>query len=170
MHLSKIVSSCILAVSMTVLASPVLAEAGKYDASLSDRPESELIRSETGDIIGVDITNDKTDDIYESVSFGELIKSSQWKEYEKFNITCDEEKKLVWFAGMPVSSISDEYADGKGLFYQEDLFDTLAFDASEEEADALIEIDEKKVSIIAVRNADYELQYFEFFRNTSDLE
>ena len=113
-------------------------------------PEKHLIRNEEGRIIGIDRTNESEGAEYHSVSLEQLMETEQWKEYQALGLTWDEKEDKLYFADMEVISIDDAYEKTTALQYiQEEWYE---------------EGEEPRISVTAVRDSDYELQYFEFYR------
>lgn len=135
---------CALAASGTALA-------GETDQELTlDFPEEKIIRNEDGRIIAVDITDAPVETEYRNVDLTGLMEMEQFQEYESFGLTCDEKEGKLYFAGMEVQMLEDPYEESVTLQYIPEKW----YEASEEQ----------QVYLTAVRNADYELQYFEFIR------
>lgn len=116
--------------------------------------EDELIRNEDGKVIGIDVTNDKVEDDTEIVDFQTLIHLPQWKEYEKFDVTYDEEKQKIFFKDMCVNSLLDEY-----LCY--DRWEKVLNQEAEE-----YDLPDLSygITLIAERDENGVLQYFSFFK------
>ena len=114
-------------------------------------PEERLIRNEEGRIVGIDVTYEDTVDEYnEVIDFEQLMTMPQFKEYEKLGLSYDESSKKAYFSGMEVYYLYDKYE--KHSFLQ-----------------CWPKIDEGKadtegISLTAVRDEEYKLQYFMFTR------
>lgn len=143
-------AALVLSAHMGVAASNFI----NLEQMIQTHSEDELIRNEDGQVIGVDITNDEEEDSTEIVDFQTLIHLPQWKEYEKFDVTCDEEKQKVFFKDMCVTSLSDNYSLDKILLY--DSWESL-IDQETEEYDF-----SEGIALIAERDEKGVLQYFTF--------
>ena len=118
-----------------------------------DMPEEKLIRNESGKIVGIDATDEPVSVQYQDVDYEQLISSEQFKEYEELGLTCDDETKTVCFYGMEVQSLSDEYEEGNALQYLTENWG--------ENSERLC------IDLSAVRDENYHLLYFKFYRRPS---
>lgn len=148
---SKYVMATII-LSISMLGMPVSAAAGTggMEGELEyNLPEDKIIRNEKGEIVGIDVTDVPAEVEYTIINFKQLIESKQFKEYEKLGLTYDEDEKKLYFAGMQVQSLEDEYKMGSALQYF---------------SEAWSETSSNMIDLIAVRDEDYHLKYFKFYR------
>ncbi len=161
---------------MTTSQNGVYAE-NRSDDNAGIHKEAEVLRNKEGDIIGIDVTDEPDMTDYDTVDFDMLIEHPLWKEYEKFDLAYDKEKKQIFFAGMLVDSIADQYSDETILYYDRDeFFRNMLNDKNSEDLESLEESDEsetvaedneemQEVALVAQRDQEYKLQYFTFIRN-----
>lgn len=136
-----------------------------------------VIRNKNGDVIGVDVTDEPDMTNYDTVDFDMLIRHPLWKEYEKLDFTYNKEKKQIYFSGMPVQSIADQYTEENMLYYDRDeFFRNILDDVDSNKLELFGEYDESEtepedneevqwISLVAQRDQEYKLQYFTFIRN-----
>lgn len=117
--------------------------------------EDKIIKNKEGRIVGVDVTDLPPEVEYEWIDFEQLLELDQFAEYEKLGLTCDRDKKKLYFAGMEVEYLEDNYEDGTAIQY---------FSENGQES-----YDNTQINVTAVRDDDYHLMYFEFFRVTDDM-
>ena len=147
---------------MAVLGMPMAASADTENNSFFETPEnlpeSRLVRNAEGDIVGVDRTAEVVEDDTErrEVDIEELQKCSQFAEYEKLGLTYSEEDGKLHFAGKKVWSVFDEYEENAILNFTDDELMPVMIDEV---------IDEEVISIVAVRDENYHLLYFNFWRD-----
>ena len=161
--MGMVLSTAILGVMMTITAGAAGTEMG------FDLPEEKLIRNEDGNVVGVDVSDIPFDTTYENYTLEQLLSTKQFKEYEKLGLTYDEGKdsKELYFAGMVVMDLVDEYKKGTILQYISDAEDDLIPDPDypgyvKEKWSEPEYSDKKLVSVTAVRDEEYRLLYFEF--------
>lgn len=80
-------------------------------------PEEKMIRNREGKIVGIDGTDEPVSPQYQDVDYEQLISSDQFREYEELGLTRDDETKTLYFYGMEVQYLSDEYEEGNALQY-----------------------------------------------------
>ena len=161
--MGMVLSTAILGVMMTITA-------GAAGTEMEfDLPEEKLIRNEDGNVVGVDVSDIPFDTTYENYTLEQLLSTKQFKEYEKLGLTYDEGKdsKELYFAGMVVMDLVDEYKKGTILQYVSDAEDDLIPDPDypgyvKEKWSEPEYSDKKLVSVTAVRDEEYRLLYFEF--------
>ena len=161
--MGMVLSTAILGVMMTITA-------GAAGTEMEfDLPEEKLIRNEDGNVVGVDVSDIPFDTTYENYTLEQLLSTKQFKEYEKLGLTYDEGKdsKELYFAGMVVMDLVDEYKKGTILQYISDAEDDLIPDPDypgyvKEKWSEPEYSDKKLVSVTAVRDEEYRLLYFEF--------
>ena len=162
-YMGMVLSTAILGVMMTITA-------GAAGTEMEfDLPEEKLIRNEDGNVVGVDVSDIPFDTTYENYTLEQLLSTKQFKEYEKLGLTYDEGKdsKELYFAGMVVMDLVDEYKKGTILQYVSDAEDDLSPDPDfpgyvKEKWSEPEYSDKKLVSVTAVRDEEYRLLYFEF--------
>ena len=162
-YMGMVLSTAILGVMMTITA-------GAAGTEMEfDLPEERLIRNEDGNVVGVDVSDIPFDTTYENYTLEQLLSTKQFKEYEKLGLTYDEGKdsKELYFAGMVVMDLVDEYKKGTILQYISDAEDDLIPDPDypgyvKEKWSEPEYSDKKLVSVTAVRDEEYRLLYFEF--------
>ena len=162
-YMGMVLSTAILGVMMTITA-------GAAGTEMEfDLPEEKLIRNEDGNVVGVDVSDIPFDTTYENYTLEQLLSTKQFKEYEKLGLTYDEGKdsKELYFAGMVVMDLVDEYKKGTILQYVSDAEDDLIPDPDypgyvKEKWSEPEYSDKKLVSVTAVRDEEYRLLYFEF--------
>ena len=162
-YMGMVLSTAILGVMMTITA-------GAAGTEMEfDLPEERLIRNEDGNVVGVDVSDIPFDTTYENYTLEQLLSTKQFKEYEKLGLTYDEGKdsKELYFAGMVVMDLVDEYKKGTILQYISDVEDDLIPDPDypgyvKEKWSEPEYSDKKLVSVTAVRDEEYRLLYFEF--------
>ena len=162
-YMGMVLSTAILGVMMTITA-------GAAGTEMEfDLPEEKLIRNEDGNVVGVDVSDIPFDTTYENYTLEQLLSTKQFKEYEKLGLTYDEGKdsKELYFAGMVVMDLVDEYKKGTILQYISDAEDDLIPDPDypgyvKEKWSEPEYSDKKLVSVTAVRDEEYRLLYFEF--------
>ncbi len=135
--------------------------------------EETLVRNEDGRIVGVDVTDVPLDDTtYESYDLDQLLASEQFREYEKLGLTYNEDERELYFAGMVVVFLGDNYKKGTILDYttdSEDDYIPCGEFVSEKWFEP--EYDDKKlISVDVVRDEDYHLLYFEFTDVTDNMK
>ena len=161
--MGMVLSTAILGVMMTITA-------GAAGTEMEfDLPEERLIRNEAGNVVGVDVSDIPFDTTYENYTLEQLLSTKQFKEYEKLGLTYDEGKdsKELYFAGMVVMDLVDEYKKGTILQYISDAEDDLIPDPDypgyvKEKWSEPEYSDKKLVNVTAVRDEEYRLLYFEF--------
>ena len=162
-YMGMVLSTAILGVMMTITA-------GAAGTEMEfDLPEEKLIRNEDGNVVGVDVSDIPFDTTYENYTLEQLLSTKQFKEYEELGLTYDEGKdsKELYFAGMVVMDLVDEYKKGTILQYISDAEDDLIPDPDypgyvKEKWSEPEYSDKKLVSVTAVRDEEYRLLYFEF--------
>ena len=162
-YMGMVLSTAILGVMMTITA-------GAAGTEMEfDLPEEKLIRNEDGNVVGVDVSDIPFDTTYENYTLEQLLSTKQFKEYEELGLTYDEGKdsKELYFAGMVVMDLVDEYKKGTILQYVSDAEDDLIPDPDypgyvKEKWSEPEYSDKKLVSVTAVRDEEYRLLYFEF--------
>ena len=162
-YMGMVLSTAILGVMMTITA-------GAAGTEMEfDLPEEKLIRNEDGNVVGVDVSDIPFDTTYENYTLEQLLSTKQFKEYEKLGLTYDEGKdsKELYFAGMVVMDLVDEYKKGTILQYISDAEDDLIPDPDypgyvKEKWSEPEYSDKKLVNVTAVRDEEYRLLYFEF--------
>ena len=162
-YMGMVLSTAILGVIMTITA-------GAAGTEMEfDLPEEKLIRNEDGNVVGVDVSDIPFDTTYENYTLEQLLSTKQFKEYEELGLTYDEGKdsKELYFAGMVVMDLVDEYKKGTILQYVSDAEDDLIPDPDypgyvKEKWSEPEYSDKKLVSVTAVRDEEYRLLYFEF--------
>ena len=162
-YMGMVLSTAILGVMMTITA-------GAAGTEMEfDLPEERLIRNEAGNVVGVDVSDIPFDTTYENYTLEQLLSTKQFKEYEKLGLTYDEGKdsKELYFAGMVVMDLVDEYKKGTILQYVSDAEDDLIPDPDypgyvKEKWSEPEYSDKKLVNVTAVRDEEYRLLYFEF--------
>lgn len=135
--------------------------------------EETLVRNEDGRIVGVDVTNVPLDDTtYESYDLDQLLASEQFREYEKLGLTYNEDERELYFAGMVVVFLGDNYKKGTILDYTTDSEDDyIPYGEFVSEKWFEPEYDDKKlISVDAVRDEEYHLLYFEFTDVTDNMK
>lgn len=113
-------------------------------------PEEKLIRNREGKIVGIDGTDEPVSPQYQDVDYEQLISSDQFREYEELGLTRDDETKTLYFYGMEVQYLSDEYEEGNALQY---LTEKWGEDS-----------DYPGIDLVTVRNENYQLLYFKFYK------
>ena len=169
--MGMVLSTAILGVMMTITA-------GAAGTEMEfDLPEEKLIRNEDGNVVGVDVSDIPFDTTYENYTLEQLLSTKQFKEYEKLGLTYDEGKdsKELYFAGMVVMDLVDEYKKGTILQYVSDAEDDLIPDPDypgyvKEKWSEPEYSDKKLVSVTAVRDEEYRLLYFEFADITDSFD
>lgn len=134
------------------------AESSTKDSLLEGLPESSLVRNENGDVTGVDRTYEQyeEDEVkFENVTIQELLESSPFEEYEELGLSYDSEDGKLYYAGMEVWALDDEYRKNTILSYTDEILPLM----TEEEKET--------ISLSAVRDEDYNLLYFDFLRYQS---
>ena len=170
-YMGMVLSTAILGVMMTITA-------GAAGTEMEfDLPEERLIRNEDGNVVGVDVSDIPFDTTYENYTLEQLLSTKQFKEYEKLGLTYDEGKdsKELYFAGMVVMDLVDEYKKGTILQYVSDAEDDLIPDPDypgyvKEKWSEPEYSDKKLVSVTAVRDEEYRLLYFEFADITDSFD
>ena len=170
-YMGMVLSTAILGVMMTITA-------GAAGTEMEfDLPEEKLIRNEDGNVVGVDVSDIPFDTTYENYTLEQLLSTKQFKEYEKLGLTYDEGKdsKELYFAGMVVMDLVDEYKKGTILQYISDAEDDLIPDPDypgyvKEKWSEPEYSDKKLVSVTAVRDEEYRLLYFEFADITDSFD
>ena len=119
-------------------------------------PEEKLIRNEDGKVVGVDVTEEEAGIEYTSLDLQQLMESDQFNEYEKLGLTYDVEHQELLFAEMKVVELEDEYSPHAALQYLSEYGWT-------------VDDDRQKIAIVAVRDEEYHLQYFEFTKLPNDI-
>ncbi len=134
--------------------------------------EETLVRDEDGRIVGVDVTNVPLDDTtYESYDFNRLLASEQFREYEKLGLTYNEDDRELYFAGMVVVFLGDNYEKGAILDYTTDSDDYIPYGEFVSEKWFEPEYNDKKlISVDVVRDEEYHLLYFEFTDVTDNMK
>ena len=168
-YMGMVLSTAILGVMMTITA-------GAAGTEMEfDLPEEKLIRNEDGNVVGVDVSDIPFDTTYENYTLEQLLSTKQFKEYEKLGLTYDEGKdsKELYFAGMVVMDLVDEYKKGTILQDISDAEDDLIPDPDypgyvKEKWSEPEYSDKKLVSVTAVRDEEYHLLYFEFVDSTDN--
>lgn len=151
---------------MVIMGMPMAALADTENDSFFETPEnlpeSRLVRNAAGDIVGVDRTAEVVEDDTErrEVDIEELQKCSQFAEYEKLGLTYSEEDGKLHFAGRKVWALCDEYEENAILNFTDDELMPFMIDEVIDEM-----IDEEVISIVAVRDENYHLLYFNFWRD-----
>lgn len=120
---------------------------GQEEAGL---PEEKIFRNEKGDMIGIDVTDEPVGMEYRSIDFKALLGTEQFKEYEKLGLDYDKDAEKLYFAGMEVRMLEDNYEDGVALQYIPENWDEAYKDS--------------QVILTAVRDREYRLKYFEVAR------
>lgn len=145
-------------ITMTVMGTSLAAMAGGTNTENTGKSESEpefympeqkLIRDREGKIVGIDATDEPVSVQYQDVDYEQLISSEQFRGYEELGLTCDDETKTVYFYGMEVLSLSDEYEEGNALQY-------LAENRGED--------NHLCIDLSTARDENYHLLYFKFYR------
>lgn len=112
-------------------------------------PEGKLIKNEKGEIVGVDTRGVSVEESpaieYEFVDTQELMKTEQFKEYEKLGLIFEEESQKLYFYGLEIGELSDYYQDNTILQY-----------TSED-----VEDPDNAVFVYVVRDEHDNLKYFE---------
>ena len=170
-YMGMVLSTAILGVMMTITA-------GAAGTEMEfDLPEEKLIRNEDGNVVGVDVSDIPFDTTYENYTLEQLLSTKQFKEYEELGLTYDEGKdsKELYFAGMVVMDLVDEYKKGTILQYISDAEDDLIPDPDypgyvKEKWSEPEYSDKKLVSVTAVRDEEYRLLYFEFADITDSFD
>ena len=170
-YMGMVLSTAILGVMMTITA-------GAAGTEMEfDLPEEKLIRNEDGNVVGVDVSDIPFDTTYENYTLEQLLSTKQFKEYEELGLTYDEGKdsKELYFAGMVVMDLVDEYKKGTILQYVSDAEDDLIPDPDypgyvKEKWSEPEYSDKKLVSVTAVRDEEYRLLYFEFADITDSFD
>lgn len=116
-------------------------------------PEQNLIRNSEGKVVGVDATEEPVSVQYQDFDYEQLISSDQFREYEELGLTCDDETKTFYFYGMEVFSLSDEYEEGHALQYMTEKWRE--------------DSENPRIDLFTVRDEDYQLLYFKFYRQPS---
>ena len=134
--------------------------------------EETLVRNEDGRIVGVDVTDVPLDDTtYESYDLDQLLASEQFREYEKLGLSYNEDERELYFAGMVVVFLGDNYEKGAILDYTTDSDDYIPCGEFMSEKWFEPEYDDKKlISVDVVRDEDYHLLYFEFTDVTDNMK
>lgn len=145
-----VMAAMILGVFMLGMPASAAADIGDLEEEIGlELPEDKIIRNEQGEIVGIDATDLPVAVQYQEIDFEQLVKSEQFREYESLGFTYDEEEERIYFAGMIVQSLEDEYEKGNALQYiSEDWSLT----------------DSNLIDVSAVRDEDYQLKYFRFYR------
>lgn len=115
-----------------------------------DMPEEKLIRNRAGKIVGIDATDEPVSVQYQDVDYEQLISSEQFREYEELGLTCDDKTKMLYFYGMEVQSLSDEYEEGDAIQYFTENWGT--------------DCDHLWIDLSTVRDENDHLLYFKFYR------
>lgn len=113
-------------------------------------PEEKMIRNREGKIVGIDGTDEPVSPQYQDVDYEQLISSDQFREYEELGLTRDDETKTLYFYGMEVQYLSDEYEEGNALQYLTEKWG--------EDSECL------RVDLFTVRDEDNQLLYFKFYK------
>lgn len=111
-------------------------------------PEEKVIRNEKGDVIGIDITDASVGMEYRSIGFQQLLELEQFEEYESCGLTYDMDAKKLYFAGMEVELFEDNYENGVAIQYTPENWQE----------------GNHSICLTTVRDAQYRLEYFEFYR------
>lgn len=154
--MGTIVTVMVMGTSFTATASGTDTENMGKAASEFDMPEEKLIRDGAGKIVAIDATDEPVSVQYQEVDYEQLISSEQFREYEELGLICDDETKTLYFYDMEVQSLSDEYEEGNALQYLTENWG--------ENSDRL------RIDLSAVRDENYHLLYFKFYRRPSDDE
>lgn len=112
--------------------------------------EDKVIRDEDGKIVGIDVTDEPVSVYYQDLEYEQFVTSEQFREYERLGLIREDETKTLYFHGMEVDSLEDEYKEGNALQY---LSPDWGGDGSH-----------PRISLIAVRDEDYRLQYFKYYK------
>lgn len=144
-----IMTMAVLGTSLAAMADDTNAE--KAEAGFKQQgAEESLIRNEEGRIVGIDVTLEPVSVYYQETNYEQLISSNQFREYKKLGLTCDNKTKTFYFHGMEVNSLEDEYEEGHALQYLTEKWGENSNHPS--------------VDLYAVRDEDYHLLYFKFYR------
>lgn len=144
-----IMTMVVMGTSLAVMASD--ANTAKTEPEMEFQvPEENLIRNREGKIVGIDGTDEPVSPQYQDVDYEQLISSDQFKEYEELGLTRDDETKTLYFYGMEVQYLSDEYEEGNALQYLTEKWG--------EDSEYL------RVDLFTVRDENYHLLYFKFYR------
>ena len=179
-YIEMILGTAILGAAITVTAGAVGTEMEARPGSVAgtemefNLPEEKLVRNEEGRIVGVDVS-DMPVAAYENYTLKELLDSEQFKEYEKLGLTYDGKKdsQELYFAGMVVMYLKDEYEEGTVLEYLSDMEDDEIPDPDrpgyvKEKWFEPEYRDKKLIDVTAVRDEEYHLLYFEFVDSTDN--
>ncbi|MDO4339100.1 MAG: hypothetical protein Q4C91_13620 [Eubacteriales bacterium] len=139
-----------MCISIPGTAFSVSADAQESEATTDLKlPEDKLIRDKEGKIVGVDVTERVPDVKYSNYNIQQLMDMEQFKEYEQLGLTYDKDNNTLLFAEMEVVNLEDEYKNGIALQY-----------LSEQAASPKSGL--KRISVTAIRDDEFHLQYFEF--------
>lgn len=147
--MGTIITMMVMGTSLTAMAGSTSTEKAESEPEFY-MPEEKLVKDSAGRIVGIDATDEPVSVQYQDVDYEQLISSEQFREYEELGLTCDDETKTVYFYGMEVQSLSDEYQEGNALQYFTENW--------REDSDHLW------IDLSTVRDENYHLLYFKFYR------
>lgn len=150
----KITMGIILGAVILGMAMPASVSAGE-PATEFELSEEKLIRNKEGRVVGIDITEELPEVKFTSYTLEQLLQTEQFKEYEALGLTYDADSCKLFFAGMEVIDLQDEYKEGAALQY-------LSYDGWGDGSD------ESQISVTTVRDEEYHLLYFEFIKQDTD--